>query len=276
MRIPLPRRALRSISIILFIILGPYLFLRRLSAISLANYRDDDELESNRQAFLSKIKVSRQGKFEDGAATGGGGNPIAGGVDGERYGRDYDYDMPTPHVPPSREGSGGMGGIGMGLGLGIGKGLGLSNMFGVASSFKAKKRNPDTDVQKILASPNGNNGDRASGADTSKSKSRAKKPKSKSKSKPKRPKGPQHTYLANGLLIPNVLAQHPIWDLLERSKANWEDKLDRASTTLAEAVDEYRRRYGRSPPKGFDRWWVSFYIFASGDNSRCLRLFSTD
>jgi hypothetical protein len=66
----------------------------------------------------------------------------------------------------------------------------------------------------------------------------------------------QHTYLPNGLLIPNPLAQHPIFDLVARARAQWEAKLSRASKTLPQAVDEYRRRYHRAPPRGFERWWA--------------------
>lgn len=38
------------------------------------------------------------------------------------------------------------------------------------------------------------------------------------------------------------------------AEAAWNDKLSRASKTLEEAVTEYRRRYGRAPPLGFDKW----------------------
>ena len=31
--------------------------------------------------------------------------------------------------------------------------------------------------------------------------------------------------------------------------------LSRQSKTLKRAVAEYKRRYGRNPPKGFDQWW---------------------
>lgn len=66
---------------------------------------------------------------------------------------------------------------------------------------------------------------------------------------------PPHTYLENGLLIPNPEGQHPVYDLIKRSRAEWERKLETASRTLQDAVDEYQRRYGRAPPAGFDRWW---------------------
>jgi hypothetical protein len=29
----------------------------------------------------------------------------------------------------------------------------------------------------------------------------------------------------------------------------------RQSKTLPQAVSEYKRRYGRPPPKGFEQWW---------------------
>lgn len=64
----------------------------------------------------------------------------------------------------------------------------------------------------------------------------------------------RHEYLPNGLLKVNPEGRHPIYDLLVRGREAWEDKLVKQSKTLREAVDEYRRRYGRAPPKGFDRW----------------------
>lgn len=65
----------------------------------------------------------------------------------------------------------------------------------------------------------------------------------------------QHTYLPNGLMEINEKARHPIYDLIERGKAEWDKKHKKQSRTLDEAIREYRRRYHRSPPKGFDKWW---------------------
>jgi hypothetical protein len=65
---------------------------------------------------------------------------------------------------------------------------------------------------------------------------------------------PKHQYLANGLVKVNSRGQHPIYDLIEMGKEKWQGKLKKASKTLSEAVDEYRRRYARAPPRGFDRW----------------------
>ncbi|KAJ7651125.1 glycosyl transferase family 90-domain-containing protein [Roridomyces roridus] len=65
----------------------------------------------------------------------------------------------------------------------------------------------------------------------------------------------EHTYRADGLLEHNPDGSHPIFDLIDRAQAAWKEKLERASTTLPEAVTEYRRRYKRDPPKGFDVWW---------------------
>ncbi|KAL1749086.1 glycosyltransferase family 90 protein [Schizophyllum fasciatum] len=64
-----------------------------------------------------------------------------------------------------------------------------------------------------------------------------------------------HKYLPNGLLHVNPDGPHPIYELISRADAAWESKLARASTTLEQAVREYRRRYHRLPPKGFDAWW---------------------
>lgn len=75
------------------------------------------------------------------------------------------------------------------------------------------------------------------------------------KGKEKSQKGlAQHSYLANGLVEVNPKGQHPIYDLLDRGHDAWNTKLAGASRTLGQAVDEYRRRYSRAPPKGFDRW----------------------
>ncbi|KAM0791241.1 hypothetical protein ACM66B_005720 [Microbotryomycetes sp. NB124-2] len=48
---------------------------------------------------------------------------------------------------------------------------------------------------------------------------------------------------------------HPIHLLMDKAKRDWDKKLQRQSTNLADAVDEYERRYGRRPPKGFAEWW---------------------
>ncbi|KAF8918437.1 glycosyl transferase family 90-domain-containing protein [Mucidula mucida] len=64
----------------------------------------------------------------------------------------------------------------------------------------------------------------------------------------------EHTY-ANGLLVVNPDGRHPIFDLIARAELDWKEKQRRASRTLGEAVKEYRKRYRRDPPKGFDKWW---------------------
>ncbi|KAJ7770941.1 glycosyl transferase family 90-domain-containing protein [Mycena maculata] len=64
-----------------------------------------------------------------------------------------------------------------------------------------------------------------------------------------------HTFRDDGLLEFNPEGNHPIFELIRRAEVAWKDKLDRASTTFPQAVSEYRRRYKRDPPKGFDAWW---------------------
>ncbi|ORX37296.1 glycosyl transferase family 90-domain-containing protein [Kockovaella imperatae] len=72
-----------------------------------------------------------------------------------------------------------------------------------------------------------------------------------------------HTFSTNGHLLvsPDSDAPHPIPLLLSVGEKKWEDLLSRQSTTLEEAVEEYTRRYGRRPPKGFDIWWDFAEVF---------------
>ena len=64
----------------------------------------------------------------------------------------------------------------------------------------------------------------------------------------------QHKYRPDGLVEVNEEGVHPIYELISRAEKEWQAKLDRASKTLDEAVAEYRRRYRRAPPKGFELW----------------------
>jgi hypothetical protein len=48
---------------------------------------------------------------------------------------------------------------------------------------------------------------------------------------------------------------HPIHQLIRDARSSWDAKVARQSGTLKEAVAEYKRRYKRNPPKGFDKWW---------------------
>lgn len=48
---------------------------------------------------------------------------------------------------------------------------------------------------------------------------------------------------------------NPILGLLRDGERKWQDMLSQQSKTLEEAVQEYKTRWGRNPPKGFDEWW---------------------
>lgn len=48
---------------------------------------------------------------------------------------------------------------------------------------------------------------------------------------------------------------HAVFDLLREGEEKFESMAERRSETLGQAVEEYRRRYGRKPPKGFELWW---------------------
>lgn len=52
-----------------------------------------------------------------------------------------------------------------------------------------------------------------------------------------------------------TIAEHPITTLMANAKDTFTKRLTKQSKTLPEAVAEYKRRYGRDPPRGFDHWW---------------------
>jgi hypothetical protein len=54
----------------------------------------------------------------------------------------------------------------------------------------------------------------------------------------------------------SVIPEHPIPKLMDDAEDEYRAKLRRQSRTLDEAVVEYKRRYKRNPPKGFDEWWA--------------------
>lgn len=59
----------------------------------------------------------------------------------------------------------------------------------------------------------------------------------------------------NGLFGLTGSKQHPIELLVKKAKVKHADMLKRQSKTLEEAIIEYRRRYSRKPPPGFDNWY---------------------
>jgi len=66
-----------------------------------------------------------------------------------------------------------------------------------------------------------------------------------------------HVGDGNGMLRVNLTSRfHPIHQLRQDATRQWATKVSRQSTTLKDVTVEYQRRYGRRPPKGFDRWWI--------------------
>lgn len=63
-----------------------------------------------------------------------------------------------------------------------------------------------------------------------------------------------HTFHPNGLLLVTPGGRHPINVLIDKAEQRWESLLDTQSKTLEEAAGEYKRRYRRNPPLGFDSW----------------------
>ncbi|KAG9026634.1 Glycosyltransferase Family 90 domain containing protein [Tulasnella sp. JGI-2019a] len=62
-------------------------------------------------------------------------------------------------------------------------------------------------------------------------------------------------YASDGLFHIDPTDTHPVLALMDSAEKEWQEKLSRSSKTLREAVVEYKRRYRRMPPKGFDQWW---------------------
>lgn len=71
---------------------------------------------------------------------------------------------------------------------------------------------------------------------------------------------------ANLILPGDVLADHPIPRLMADAEDTFRSLLARQSKSLAQAVAEYKRRYGRDPPRGFDGW----YAFAVEQNIKII------
>jgi hypothetical protein len=63
-----------------------------------------------------------------------------------------------------------------------------------------------------------------------------------------------------------VITEHPIPQLIADAEASFRNLLSRQSRTLKGAVTEYKKRYKRNPPKGFDLWWE----FAKESNVRMV------
>jgi hypothetical protein len=59
---------------------------------------------------------------------------------------------------------------------------------------------------------------------------------------------------------------HPIPKLMADAQRNYKQFLARQSTTVFQASKEYRKRYKRDPPKGFDEW----FAFATENGSKVI------
>lgn len=64
-----------------------------------------------------------------------------------------------------------------------------------------------------------------------------------------------HPIVDGCLVVDPSSTMHPLHQLIRDARKRWTDKLTGQSRTLKDAVTEYRRRYGRAPPVGFDKWW---------------------
>ncbi|KAI5479113.1 capsular associated protein, glycosyltransferase family 90 protein [Pseudohyphozyma bogoriensis] len=66
----------------------------------------------------------------------------------------------------------------------------------------------------------------------------------------------------DGRILMSEGQRHPIPKLMKEAKMQWEALKARQSKTFKAAVDEYKKRNGRNPPKGFDKW----FAFAKAHN----------
>lgn len=66
---------------------------------------------------------------------------------------------------------------------------------------------------------------------------------------------PDTTYFL-GLRPRKRIIIHPIPKLMADAQANFKKLIQKQSKTVAQASKEYRRRYKRDPPKGFDEWFA--------------------
>lgn len=65
---------------------------------------------------------------------------------------------------------------------------------------------------------------------------------------------------------------HPITHLIKLAEEKWEGMVSSQSQTLEDAVVEYKRRYGRAPPRGFDAWFVLPLLRDPADECRQVRV----
>lgn len=55
--------------------------------------------------------------------------------------------------------------------------------------------------------------------------------------------------------VRRVKLNHPIPTLMDEADLAYRQKLSKQSKTLKQAATEYRKRYKRHPPRGFDKWF---------------------
>lgn len=70
---------------------------------------------------------------------------------------------------------------------------------------------------------------------------------------------------------PQIGNSHPIQHLIKSAEEDFGKVVERQSKTLAEAVKEYRRRYGIPPPPNFDKW----YAYAKSKNVQLIDEYDT-
>lgn len=64
------------------------------------------------------------------------------------------------------------------------------------------------------------------------------------------------TIVPAGLVAVDLAAtEHPVTKLIRDAREDWDKKMREQSRTLKLATERYQGKYGRPPPRGFDKWW---------------------
>ncbi len=224
-RIPLPRRSLKSLCILVVLpLLGVI--------IVVSSY----DFVAAPQGGASGAYVPLHAARRPLAESRPGGIPS---ID------DYEFDEPDDDWSP-REERGGQAAFAVRAGQGAAGGLGGMVAKGAQVVVGAR--------QAVFG---GRLGGKAARADATGSESASESASGSSAGTKARPrsKGAPHPIGEDGLLRINPAGRHPVWELIEKAREEWEARKARQSRTLEQAVKTYQARYGRNPPKGFDRWW---------------------
>ncbi|WWC86254.1 uncharacterized protein L201_001127 [Kwoniella dendrophila CBS 6074] len=218
-RIPIPRRGIRSALVLLFLLLSPYLLFKHLSILNGNTVEEDGLPKTNKDLLKNKVENRRDELVIGKPPNSHDQIQLPFGIS-DRIDDEY-IELEDDQDQMLKQ-----------------KYRNKSKSKFRHGSISDKIEKEEEEGQNNQQDDNNNNNDLDLGADN------------------RNIKRAEHKFLKNGYLVPNPKAPHPIYKLISHSKQLWNKKLNKQSKTLKQAVDEYRRRYERNPPKGFERWWA--------------------